>query len=85
MCQIMPMHFSCCSLGVFKECIHYNVSLRFFFFQNKKINGKSVAEKYYAMGDMKQKEYMQYHADTLQSIAKQYVPFVELGDELSKF
>lgn len=44
-----------------------------------------MAEKYYAMGDMKQKEYMQYHADTLQSIAKQYVPFVELGDELSKF
>ncbi|CAG2195963.1 unnamed protein product [Mytilus edulis] len=51
---------------------------------NKNINGKSVAEKYYAMGDMKQKEYMQYHADTLQSIAKQYVPFVELGEELSK-
>ncbi|XP_071171553.1 transient receptor potential cation channel subfamily M member-like 2 [Mytilus edulis] len=50
---------------------------------NKNINGKSVAEKYYAMGDMKQKEYMQYHADTLQSIAKQYVPFVELGEELT--
>lgn len=57
----------------------------FYYFKNKIIDSESVAEKYYKMQDVNHDDYVQYHADTLKSIAKQYVPFVELGEELSKY
>ncbi|XP_076102526.1 transient receptor potential cation channel subfamily M member 2-like isoform X1 [Mytilus galloprovincialis] len=41
-----------------------------------------VEEKYYKLNFQSSDEYKIFHADLLESIAKEYVPFVELGNDL---
>ncbi|VDI36243.1 Hypothetical predicted protein [Mytilus galloprovincialis] len=41
-----------------------------------------VQEKYYKLNFQSSDEYKIFHADLLESIAKEYVPFVELGNDL---
>ncbi|XP_063435619.1 uncharacterized protein LOC134716540 [Mytilus trossulus] len=41
-----------------------------------------VEEKYYKLNFQNSDEYKIFHADLLESIAKEYVPFVELGNDL---
>ena len=61
------------------DCVYI---LQFNNLQNRQAEGKeSVAYKYYEIQDSSLKMYQECHADVLASIAKEYVPFVELSEE----